>query len=62
MAVSVGDKVIDPRDPECRRAGKVVKIHENPACLMRSFEIQWEDNPFRIEELEAIEFGDLDQV
>lgn len=62
MAISEGDWVADPRDPERKRIGKVVKVHENPACLMRSFEIRWTDNPFRIEELDALQFGDLDEV
>lgn len=58
MAIQLGTTVRDPRDPS--RCGTVVGIHTNPACLMRSLEIRWEDAGADIEELEEIEFGPLE--
>lgn len=58
MSLAVGDQVRDPR--EQNRLGRVVRIHVNPACLMRSVEVHWEDGTGEIEELEEIEFGPLE--
>ncbi len=59
MAIHEGDEVIDPRDATGGRRGTVVRVRSNPACLMRSLEIQWH-NDYSIEELEEIEFGPLE--
>ncbi len=56
MAIQEGTWVTDPRDPS--RKGLVLRVHRNPACLMRSLEIQWSDAV--IDEWEEIEFGPLE--
>ncbi|NMP22593.1 hypothetical protein [Sulfobacillus harzensis] len=58
MAIKLGETVTDPRNPA--RQGTVVRVHTNPACLMRSLEIQWHDPIPLIEELEELEFGPLE--
>lgn len=56
MAIQEGTWVTDPRDPS--RKGLVLRVHTNPACLMRSLEIQWSDAV--VDEWEDIEFGPLE--
>lgn len=56
MAIQEGSWVSHPRNPS--QQGLVIRVHTNPACLMRSLEIQWSDAV--IEEWEEIEFGPLE--
>lgn len=58
MAISAGTKVQDPRQNQQERTGKVILVRKNPACLMRTLVIQWNDKS--IEELEEIMFGPLE--
>lgn len=58
MSLAIGDQVYDPRAQD--RLGRVVRIHVNPACLMRSVEVYWEDGTGELEELEEIECGPLE--
>lgn len=59
MAIREGDEVVDPRDGQGVRRGMVVGVHTNPACLMRSIEVQWNDT-YLIEELWETDFGPLE--
>jgi hypothetical protein len=52
--------VFDPRLPDQSRTGTVIRVRTNPACLMRSLVVQWHDDVNRLEELEEIEFGPLE--
>lgn len=58
MAIQAGDVVVDPRCAPKLRMGTVIGVKRNPACLMRSLVIRWNDDA-SIEELEEIEFGPL---
>lgn len=58
VAIYVGDRLVDPRHLATRRVGRVLCIRSNPACLMRSIVVRWEDDEDE-EELEEIEFGPL---
>jgi len=55
MGLSIGDVV---QHPVSLQKGKIVNIHQNPACLMRSLVVEWEDGS--LEEVEEIEFGPLE--
>ncbi|MCL6453963.1 MAG: DUF488 domain-containing protein [Alicyclobacillus sp.] len=55
MRVQIGDTV---EHPESGRKGQVLDIHTNPACLIRTFDIRWEDGTE--EEVEELAFGPLD--
>ena len=50
-----GDLVVHPTTGQ---TGTVVRTGQNPACLMRWVVVRWEDG--EEEELEAIEFGPLE--
>jgi len=54
VAIGVGDTVSLPGD---ERAGQVIAVHVNPACLMRALVVRWSDG--ETEEIEEIEFGPL---
>ncbi|PSR32460.1 MAG: hypothetical protein C7B46_14160 [Sulfobacillus benefaciens] len=60
LAILEGDTVTDPREPHKGRKGCVMRVRTNPACLMRSLEIRWENAPDILEELEELEFGPLE--
>ncbi len=60
MAIRAGSMVFDPRLPDQSRTGTVIRVRTNPACLMRSLVVQWHDDVNRLEELEEIEFGPLE--
>ncbi|PSR21947.1 MAG: hypothetical protein C7B45_08625 [Sulfobacillus acidophilus] len=60
MAIQPGNSVFDPRVPDLKREGTVIHVLTNPACLMRTLIIQWHDEQGRIEEMEEIEFGPLE--
>ncbi len=59
MAMKEGDRVTDPRRPDANRMGYVTHIFRNPACLMRTVVVKWDDGT-EDEELEEIEFGPLE--
>jgi hypothetical protein len=59
MAMKEGDQVTDPRRPDANRMGYVIRIRRNPACLMRTVVVKWDDGTAD-EELEEIEFGPLE--
>lgn len=59
MAIQEGEVVVDPRTDGVRRLGMVLRVRRNPACLMRTLVVRWNDT-FVIEELEEIEFGPLE--
>lgn len=59
MAIQEGDEVIDPRRVGPVRTGKVIRVRQNPVCLMRAVVIRWHDDE-SIEELEEREFGPLE--
>ncbi len=55
MRIRLGDRV---RHPVSARTGEVQEIHQNPACLMRTLVVKWDDG--ELEELEELEFGPLE--
>ncbi|MCL6547282.1 MAG: hypothetical protein K6T30_00060 [Alicyclobacillus sp.] len=55
MRFQIGDTVVHPGT---QRTGTVVEIHTNPACLLRTLDIEWEDGTY--EEVEELEFGPMD--
>lgn len=59
MAIQEGEVVVDPRADGVGRLGMVLQVRRNPACLMRTLVVRWNDT-FVIEELEEIEFGPLE--
>lgn len=60
MAILVGDSVTDPRCPDRMRKGRVIQVHTNTMCLMRSLEVRWDDDRDHTEEIDEIEFGLLE--
>lgn len=59
MAIEAGGRVSDPRQPDATiREGTVLTVERNPACLMRTVIVQWDDG--EVEELEEIAFGPLE--
>lgn len=57
--LTVGTEVRDPRPGASGgRVGTVVEVVTNPACLMRTVVVSWDDG--EIEELEEILFGPLE--
>ncbi len=61
VAIEAGALVYDPRMPEGERAGRVVAVRVNPACLMRTLVVRWLDSPGEeLEELDEVEFGPMD--
>lgn len=57
--LTVGTEVRDPRsDAPAGRLGTVVEVLTNPACLMRTLVVVWQDG--ESEEVEEILFGPLD--
>lgn len=60
LAILEGDTVMDPREPHKGRKGLVIGVRRNPACLMRTLRIRWENAPDILEELEEVEFGPLE--
>lgn len=59
MAHTIGSRVTDPRtDDDPPREGTVLAVERNPACLMRTLVVQWDDG--EVEELEEIVFGPLE--
>lgn len=55
MRLKVGDEV---NHPVTQQKGKVLDIHVNPACLIRTLDIRWEDGTE--EEMDELEFGPLE--
>lgn len=55
MAIKPGDRVRHPRDS---REGLVLRVLVNPACLMRTLVVRWQDGT--VEEVEELEFGPLE--
>ncbi|MHB1611679.1 MAG: hypothetical protein ACYCT0_08330 [Sulfobacillus sp.] len=60
MAILVGDCVTDPRSPDRSRKGYVVQVHTNTMCLIRTLEVQWDDDRDHTEEIDEMEFGLLE--
>lgn len=58
MAMHVDQEVQDPRPGRNEQHGVVLEVRTNPACLMRSLLIRWDDG--EVEELEELEFGPLE--
>ncbi len=55
MRLHIGDCVTHPVS---KRSGTVRSVHQNPACLLRSLIVEWEDG--EVEELDELDFGPLD--
>lgn len=60
MAMMVGNRVIDPRNTTATRHGVIIEVIRNPACLMRTLVIAWEDPVPVLEEVPELEFGPLE--
>ena len=57
--LTIGSDVLDPRpNAAAGRVGTVVEVVTNPACLMRTLVVRWQDG--ETEEVEEIVFGPLD--
>lgn len=59
MAIQAGERVRDPRAAEGAkpREGLVLTVERNPACLLRTVVVRWDDG--EVEELAETEFGPL---
>lgn len=56
MKFSAGNRVTHPS--ESGKEGIILAVRRNPACLMRSVEIRWDDGSD--EEIEEIAWGPLE--
>lgn len=57
MYVKIGDKLIHPENGE---SGEVIAVETNPACLLRTLVIQWENG--ETDEWSELEFGPLEDA
>ena len=55
MRLKPGDRV---RHPDCNLDGKVIDIQINPACLLRTLVVTWENG--ETEEWSELEFGPIE--
>ncbi|MCF8564069.1 hypothetical protein LLE49_04865 [Alicyclobacillus tolerans] len=55
MRLHIGDCVTHPVS---KQSGTVRSVHQNPACLLRSLIVEWEDG--EVEEIDELDFGPLD--